>query len=584
MCLARILAILFVAALPQGAAAQSEPQDISAERLTLPLGEGGILSVESGAVPRGWGMHLAGWYAHQPIRAQNDAMIDARLAGELGGYWAPMERFSLGLALPIIGYQTRSHATLPDVQPAGLGMLRSELRGQLVASSISISMALQLSVPLMQGNYFADDGVVVTPSLAISGAMARIRWSANGAYASRPQSKWSAAEHGSDVTLRLGVARTIAPSVDLEAAFSGAVIPARDWRAGPSEALLGVSLRRNELPRLFGATGVGLGTAWGTPAFRVIVGVAFSQRRTVLPDGEHDACPAAHEDIDGFADDDGCPDPDNDDDGVVDLDDGAPLLAEDRDGIQDADGVPEEDADGDHIADASDRCPLEAESPNGLTDEDGCPDRDLDRDQVEDVTDACKAEAEDKDGFADEDGCPEENDNDGIPDVDDACPNEAGGALARGCPERDRDGDGLLDRLDNCPTTAGPAKFVGCQAAQLVALTDTDILLKKTIAFAPKTGLPSSESLLVIRDLANVLVAHPEIRTVIVESHTDDSGEDGDMATTVARAEAVRDALVALGVATERVRAVGRGWESPIRYGATVAARKVNRRIVIVVP
>jgi hypothetical protein len=39
---------------------------------------------------------------------------------------------------------------------------------------------------------------------------------------------------------------------------------------------------------------------------------------------DHDECPAGPEDKDGFEDEDGCPDPDNDDDRVPDADDRCP--------------------------------------------------------------------------------------------------------------------------------------------------------------------------------------------------------------------------------------------------------------------
>ena len=51
------------------------------------------------------------------------------------------------------------------------------------------------------------------------------------------------------------------------------------------------------------------------------------------------------------------------------------IAAEDRDGFQDQDGCPEEDNDGDGVVDASDKCPNEAEKINGVDDDDGCPDK-----------------------------------------------------------------------------------------------------------------------------------------------------------------------------------------------------------------
>ncbi len=90
-----------------------------------------------------------------------------------------------------------------------------------------------------------------------------------------------------------------------------------------------------------------------------------------------DACPNDAEDVDGFQDEDGCPEWDNDKDGVADLDDGCPLEPEDIDEFEDEDGCPDTDNDQDGILDVSDACPNEPEVVNGVDDEDGCPDEGL---------------------------------------------------------------------------------------------------------------------------------------------------------------------------------------------------------------
>lgn len=58
--------------------------------------------------------------------------------------------------------------------------------------------------------------------------------------------------------------------------------------------------------------------------------------------GEKDLCPEYREDLDGFQDEDGCPDPDNDRDLIVDT---------------------------------LDACPNDTETYNGFIDEDRCPDK-----------------------------------------------------------------------------------------------------------------------------------------------------------------------------------------------------------------
>ncbi len=88
---------------------------------------------------------------------------------------------------------------------------------------------------------------------------------------------------------------------------------------------------------------------------------------------DEDPCPFDPEDLDEFADDDGCPDLDNDADGVADARDACPERSEDSDGFQDSDGCPEVDNDEDAVADGADRCRMAPEDRDGFEDFDGCP-------------------------------------------------------------------------------------------------------------------------------------------------------------------------------------------------------------------
>lgn len=81
---------------------------------------------------------------------------------------------------------------------------------------------------------------------------------------------------------------------------------------------------------------------------------------------------------------------------------------------------------------------------------------DSDRDGIPNSEDACPDEQEDLDGFQDEDGCPDpDNDLDGILDEVDACPDDPedldGFEDEDGCPEEDNDRDTILDVDDACP-------------------------------------------------------------------------------------------------------------------------------------
>lgn len=81
--------------------------------------------------------------------------------------------------------------------------------------------------------------------------------------------------------------------------------------------------------------------------------------------------------------------------------------------------------------------------------------KDRDGDGVLDSKDACPDVA----GVAKFKGCPD-SDNDGIEDSKDACPTVNGIDKFVGCP--DTDGDGIQDSKDACPTIPGEEKFEGC--------------------------------------------------------------------------------------------------------------------------
>jgi hypothetical protein len=85
----------------------------------------------------------------------------------------------------------------------------------------------------------------------------------------------------------------------------------------------------------------------------------------------------------------------------------------------------------------------------------GCPDRD--HDGVSDKDDLCPEET----GLYALSGCPD-MDVDGIADKDDNCPEVKGVLAYRGCPAIDRDKDGVADAEDLCPDMSGKLQWKGC--------------------------------------------------------------------------------------------------------------------------
>jgi OmpA-OmpF porin, OOP family len=97
------------------------------------------------------------------------------------------------------------------------------------------------------------------------------------------------------------------------------------------------------------------------------------------------------------------------------------------------------------------------------------PPPDRDNDGIPDLEDACPDIAGPATDNPKTNGCPPDRDNDGIPDATDACPDTPGiftnDPKTNGCPP-DRDGDGIPDAVDACPDVRGVAttdpKTNGC--------------------------------------------------------------------------------------------------------------------------
>ena len=106
--------------------------------------------------------------------------------------------------------------------------------------------------------------------------------------------------------------------------------------------------------------------------------------------------------MDSFEDENGCPDPDNDGDGISTATTAARMEAEDMDSFEDEDGCPDPDNDGDGVLDGDDECPIEP----GPSASNGCPPPDTDGDGIADPVDSCVNEP----GTEEFHGCPEQRD------------------------------------------------------------------------------------------------------------------------------------------------------------------------------
>ena len=84
-----------------------------------------------------------------------------------------------------------------------------------------------------------------------------------------------------------------------------------------------------------------------------------------------------------------------------------------------------------------------------------------------------------------------------------------------------------------------------------------------------------------LQPLAQYLQANPDVK-VRIDGHTDSQGADAyNQQLSEARAQAVRTALGGMGVAPERITAVGHGEAQPVADNKIAAGRQQNRRVEV---
>ena len=207
---------------------------------------------------------------------------------------------------------------------------------------------------------------------------------------------------------------------------------------------------------------------------------------------------------------------------------------------------------------------------SGLLKYKGCPVPDEDGDGINDENDKCP----DAEGTVQYRGCPvPDTDKDGVPDDQDKCPTIAGLARYNGCAIPDTDKDGINDELDQCPTIAGIAGNNGCEDLQ-PKLNSIAAALKFEIG---QVNI-NAKSLQGLDSLVQIMTLYPKT-SLVITGHTDNTGTIKiNNRLSLLRAKKVQSYLVKKGLAENRTTLIGMADAQPIASNATKEGRTQNRR------
>lgn len=182
------------------------------------------------------------------------------------------------------------------------------------------------------------------------------------------------------------------------------------------------------------------------------------------------------------------------------------------------------DEDGDGVTGDADKCPAEKEDGKGPDTGDGCPTTDSDEDGVPVPADKCPTEPETKNDFEDEDGCPDKK--------------------------------------------------------PLVQVIGTEVKINQKIQFKKGKADIEDSSKDVLDAVAETLKKFTDIQVVEVGGHASQEGNPvTNRQLSQKRVEAVVKALVARGIAKERLIAQGYGSYCVVDAGTTEDAMEKNRRV-----
>ncbi len=111
-----------------------------------------------------------------------------------------------------------------------------------------------------------------------------------------------------------------------------------------------------------------------------------------------------------------------------------------------------------------------------------------------------------------------------------------------------------------------------------MVVTLNDVLFNTNMAELTPGGIRT------VQKLADILTQNPD-RKILVEGFTDSTGTASyNLDLSTRRANSVRDALMQMGITSDRIAARGLGKDYPVADNGTSSGRQLNRRVEIIFP
>lgn len=304
-----------------------------------------------------------------------------------------MGHAQIDMDLPMVVHQSGSSIESEStLQPAAFGDLRTSIKGTILHArrrGLGVGAGLDLYWPTGSSTALSSSGGVAVGINAMAEYKAYRGFSGalNLGYLARPDRDDANDPTGDLLTYRLAGRAPFGP----HSQFAGITeldggIHLKANARSPLMARAGLDWSFDSGVRLGIFAGGGLSTRIGTPDVQALLRIAFippgrlrKERAFVgapRPSARalarrHDQRKQMAQRPKGFAPSE--EDPDGD--GLLASADRCPNVPEDLDRFADTDGCPESDNDRDGFADAMDLCPNEPEITNGYADRDGCPDQ-----------------------------------------------------------------------------------------------------------------------------------------------------------------------------------------------------------------